>query len=141
MVKLVLVGMLLALLATSSVAIGAQPGSEVRGQAKVQIGGDAVSVSHIEVNAWLDEDGAHGTLDWIGGVGPDTVPPAFPWHMDVTSIDLSGNTAEVCWVVVHSVVPGDIGTEDCFAFTDNRATGAPDEINGEPIEAGNIVVR
>ena len=142
MKKLLLVAVLLALLATTSVAMAAQPGSEVRGHGKVQIGDPAdVSVSQIGVNAWLDTNGAHGTLDWIGGVGSDTVPPAFPWHMDVTSIDLSGNTAEVCWVVVHSVAPGDIGVEGCFDFTDNSASGAPDEIDGEPIEAGNIIVR
>ena len=102
MKKLLLVAVLLALLATTSVAMAAQPGSEVRGHGKVQIGDpEDVSVSQIDVNAWLDTNGAApGTLDWIGGVGSDTVPPAFPWHMDVTSIALSGNTAEVCWVVV-----------------------------------------
>lgn len=142
MKKLVLLPMLLALLATTSVAIAAQPGSEVRGHGKVQLFGDTVSVSQIDVNAWLDGDGvAQGTLDWIGGVGPDTVPPAYPWHMDVKSIAVSGTTATVCWVVVHSVVPGDIGADGCFDFTDNRAVGVPDEIDGEPIEAGNIIVR
>jgi len=148
MKKLVLVGMLLTLLVTTSMAMAAKPGSEVRGDGKVQIGGNAVSVSQIHVNAWVDGDGvAHGTLDWIGGVSPGTVPPAFPWRMDVTSIDVSGNTAEVCWVVVHSVVPADIGVASCFDFTDNRATGAPDEIASAfdgvdvPIEAGNIIVR
>ena len=40
---------------------------------------------------------------------------------------------------LHSVAPGDIGVEGCFDFTDNSATGAPDEIDGEPIEAGNII--
>ena len=125
----------------------AAPQSEVRGQGKVQLFGDTVSVSEISVNAWLDENGAaHGMLTWIGGVSPGTVPPAYPWQMDVTSIALSGNTATVCWVVVHSVVPGDIGVSDCFDFTDNRATGTPDEIGlfgspSIPIEAGNIIVR
>jgi hypothetical protein len=61
--------------------------------------------------------------------------------MDVTSIDVTGNTATVCWVVVHSVFPDDIGADGCFDFTDNRATGSPDEIDGEPIQAGNIVIR
>ena len=100
-----------------------------------------VSVSQIDVNAWLDTNGASpGTLEWIGSVVSDTVPPAFPWHMDVTSIALSGNTAEVCWLSFDSVAPGDIGVEGYFDFTDNSATGAPDEIDGEPIEAGNIIV-
>jgi hypothetical protein len=139
--------MLLALLVVASVAMAAKPASEVRGHGKVQLGDPAdVSVSQIDVNAWLDENGAHGTLDWIGGVGSDTVPPAYPWHMAVTSIEVSGNTAEVCWVVVHSVVPEDIGSDGCFDFTDNGATSAPDEIDfagepGVPIEAGNIIVR
>jgi len=142
MKKLVLLPMLLALLVVASVAMAAQPVSEVRGHGKVQIGDPAVvSVSQIAVNAWTDANGVHGTLEWIGGVGPDTVPPAYPWHMDVTSIDVTGNTAHVEWVVVHSVVPEDIGVTGFFDFTDNRATGAPDTIDGEPIEAGNIVVR
>jgi hypothetical protein len=143
MKKLVFVLMLLALLVTPSLALAEQPGYEVRGQGKVQFGGeDEFSVSHISVNAWLDGNGvAHGMLTWVGGVPPETVPPAFPWQMDVTSIVFSGNTATVCWVVVHSVVPGDIGVSDCFDFTDNRATGAPDEIDGVPLEAGNIIVR
>lgn len=121
----------------------AAPQSEVRGQGKVQLGGDDISVSHISVNAWLDDNGvAHGMMNWTGGVTIGAVvPPAYPWHMNVTSIDFSGNTATVCWVVVHSVVPDDIGISDCFDFTDNSATGEPDEILGIPIEAGNIIVR
>jgi hypothetical protein len=142
MKKLVLLPMLLALLVVASVAMAAQPGSEVRGHGKVQIGDPAdVSVSQIVVDAWTDADGVHGMLEWTGGVGPDAVPPAVPWHMDVTSIDVTGNTATVCWVVVHSVFPDDIGADGCFDFTDNRATGSPDEIDGEPIQAGNIVIR
>ena len=149
MKKLVLLSLFLALFVTTSVAMAGKPASEVRGHGKVQLFGDAVSVSQIEVNAWLDGAGvAHGSLNWTGGVGPETVPPALPWHMDVTSIVVSGTTATVCWVVVHSVVPEDIGLDGCFDFTDNSATGAPDEIASDfdpgvsvPIEAGNIIVR
>jgi hypothetical protein len=117
--------------------------SEVRGHAKVQLGDPSVvSVSEINVNVWVDKNGdAQGMLNWVGGVGPEAVPPALPWHMQVTSIDFSGNTATVCWVVVHSVFPEEIGISDCFDFTDNGATGQPDEIVGVPIEAGNIIVR
>ena len=139
MKKLLLVGVVLALGVTTSVAMAGKPGSQVRGQGKVQFGDPAAfSVSHISVNAWADGAGvAHGSLEWVGGVGPDTRPPAYPWHMAVTSIDVTGNTAKVCWVVVKAPIPGDIGITDCFDFTD----GAPDTINGESIQAGNITVR
>lgn len=121
----------------------AAPQSEVRGHGKVQLGDATISVSQINVNAWLDENGvAHGMLNWTGGVPiGSVVPPAYPWQMDVTSIEFSGNTATVCWVVVHSVVPEDIGIADCFDFTDNGATGTTDQIDGVAIEAGNIIVR
>ena len=142
MKKLVFVLMLLALLVTPSLALAGKPRYEVRGQGKVQLFGDDVSVSHVSVNAWVNGNGvAQGRLTWVGGVSPNALPTAYPWQMDVTSIEISGNTATVCWVVVHAVVPEDIGIEDCFDFTDNRATGAPDEISGVPLEAGNIIVR
>ena len=143
MKKIVLgVATVLVVLIAASVAMAAKPGSQVRGQGKVQIGDPATtSVSHISVNAWADSDGvAHGTVEWTGGVGPN-VPPPVPWHTDVTSIDISGNTAEVCFVVVHSVFPADIGITSCLDFTDNAATNAPDEIEGAPIQGGNIIVR
>lgn len=127
--------------ASASPALAA-PQGEVCGQGKVQLPANVpVTVSHISVNAWLDENGAHGQLTWVGGVTPDTVPRAYPWQMDVTSIEFAGNTAKVCWEVVHSVVSEDIGFSDCFDFTDNGATGAPDEIVGQPLESGNIIVR
>lgn len=135
--KLALLPLLLAALAMASVAMAAKPVSQVRGQGKVQLGTD-VSVSHVSVNAWADGAGvAHGSLEWVGGVSPGTQPPAYPWHMDVTSIQVSGNTATVCWVVVLAPVPEDIGIDGCFDFTD----GAPDSIDGVPIQAGNIIVR
>ena len=33
-----------------------------------------------------------------------------------------------------------LGLMGCFDFTDNRASGSPDTIDGEPIQAGNIVI-
>lgn len=139
------VGLFAALLVTS-VAMAGEPLSEVRGHGKVQLGPAELSVSQISVNAWTDGDGvAHGSLEWIGGVDSEARPTAYPWHMDVTSIDVSGNTATVCWVVVRAVNPDDIGTESCFEFTD----GSPDTIHADfnaadppsPLQAGNIIVR
>jgi hypothetical protein len=132
------VGLFSALIVTS-LAMAGKPATQVRGQGKVQLGDPAdVSVSHVSVNAWADGAGvAHGSLEWVGGVGPDTKPTAYPWHMNVTSIDVIGNTATVCWVVVLAPVPDDTGIEDCFVFTD----GTPDTIAAQPIKAGNIIVR
>ena len=56
MKKLVFVLMLLALLVTPSLALAGKPRYEVRGQGKVQLFGDDVSVSHVSVNAWVDGD-------------------------------------------------------------------------------------
>jgi len=103
----------------------------------------------ISVDAWLDDDGvAQGSINWVGdaafipgdplffGLGG----PALPWHIDVTDIAFDGNTAYVAGVIVHSVFPSDIGTPVFLSFTDNSGTGQPDEINGEPIVAGNITL-
>lgn len=146
MKKLVLVALLsLALLVTASVAMAAKPASQVRGQGTVQITGAGTSVSHIAVNAWLDGNGVpHGMVQWTGGVPAGTKPTPDPWHTAVTSIDFTGNTVEVCFVVVHSVIPSEIGLTDCLTFTDNAATGTPDTIDHGhgpvPIQAGNITV-
>jgi hypothetical protein len=146
MKKFVVAVMMLALGVSASMAIASgTPGSQVRGAGEVQLGDSATaSVSHISVNAWVDGAGvARGSLEWTGGVGPTIRPPAYPWHMDVTSIDVSGNTARVCWVVVLAAVPADIGTESCFDFTDG-----PDMIHADfnpgpasLLQAGNIIVR
>jgi hypothetical protein len=143
MKKIVLgVAMVLVLLVATSVAMAAKPASQVRGQGTVQLGDAALySVSHIAVNAWLDGNGApHGTVQWTGGVPAGTVPTPDPWHTDVTSIDISGNTAEVCFVVTHAVIGSEIGLTSCKTFVDNAATSAPDTIDGVPIQAGNITV-
>src|SRR4029077_13677645 len=72
-------------------AIATAPQRSVQGQGQVQLFADGSSVSHIAVNAWLDRNGvAHGTVDWIGGVPPGTVPTAFPWHISVTEIIFNG---------------------------------------------------
>jgi len=125
--------------------------SAVRGHGKAQVqSGDEFLTSQISVDAWLDDDGAHGTVVWVGGVPftpghPQKAGPADPWLIDVTNILFDGNTAHVFGVVVHSVFPADIGTEVPFLFTDNSGTGEPDEIgvfgsDPVPIVAGNIVV-
>ena len=145
--KLVVVGIVLALGVTASMAMASgKPGSQVRGAGKVQLGDSATtSVSHISVNAWVDGAGvARGSLQWTGGVSFDSNPTAFPWHLDVTSIDVSGNTARVCFVVVSSPNPDDLGVPSCFDFTD----GSPDTIHSDfnpgpasSLQAGNITIR
>ena len=115
----------------------------VRGHGEVD-NGPVLSSSQISVNAWLDANGvAHGTMVWVGAVVPASLPktgPADPWFIDVTDIVFDGDTAYVSGIVAHSVFPEDIGTPVSFAFTDNSGTGQPDEIDGDPIVAGNITV-
>jgi hypothetical protein len=119
----------------------------VRGHGKLD-NGPGLSVSEITVDAWLDDFGfAHGSMDWIGDIS-NTPPygntglagPALPWHIDVTEIIFNGDTAYVVGVVTHSVSPTDIGTTVIFTFTDNSDLGLPDEIDGQPILAGNFTV-
>ncbi len=104
--------------------------------------GDGLSPSEISIDAWIDDNGvSQGTITFIGDVfrlRPTGL--ADPWIMEVTDIIFDGNTAYVTAVVVQSVFPTDIGTELEFSFTDNSATGEPDEIDGTPIVAGNITV-
>ncbi len=149
MKKLVLLPMLLALLATTSVAMGAggtQSVSTVQGHGKVQFGegtNPLPNVSQITVNAWLDGAGAaHGTMGWVGGfVGKGSkAGPADPWNLAVTDITVNGNTVSVTGIVVHSVFPSEIGLTQTFDFVDNGASGTPDTINGVAIQAGNIVI-
>jgi hypothetical protein len=132
----------LALTVGVATATAGKPGSQVRGQGKVQLGDAAtISVSHIAVNAWLDGNGVpHGTVQWTGGVPAGTLPTPDPWHTAVTSIDISGNTAKVCFVVTHAVIGSEVGSTSCKTFVDNAATSAPDSIDGVPIQAGNITV-
>ena len=114
----------------------------VRGHGEVNNG--TVSPSQVSVDAWLDATGvAHGTMVWVGDVALGSLPKtgsADPWFIDVTDIVFDGDTAYVSGVVAHSVFPADVGSPVLFIFTDNSGTGAPDEINGEPIAAGNITV-
>jgi hypothetical protein len=147
MKKLVLLPMLLALLATTSAAMGAggaQSVSTVQGHGKVQFAGNPLpNVSQINVNAWLDGAGvAHGSMGWVGGfVGKGSkAGPADPWDIAVTDITVNGNTATVCGIVAHSVFPSEIGLSQCFDFTDNSASGTPDTIDDVAIQAGNIIL-
>jgi hypothetical protein len=134
-------GLMTALLLGLSPAVASA--QSVRGHGKVG-NGPGFSPSEISVNAWLDAHGvAHGSIVWIGDVQPGSLPeggPADPWFIDVTYISFDGNTALVWGTVAHSLFPWDIGTPVFFAFTDNREIGLPDEINAQPIEAGNITV-
>lgn len=113
----------------------------VRGFGEVPNGG-GLSPSEISVDAWVDDNGvAQGTVTWVGDVFFDTpAGPADPWLIEVYDLVFFGNTAVVSGVVVHSVFPSDIGSGVQFFFTDNSGTGQPDEIDGSPIVAGNIVV-
>jgi hypothetical protein len=122
----------------------------VQGHAKVSLEPGSQLVSEIGVNAWLDADGvAHGRMVWVGDVAHGTLPKgglADPWFINVTDLVFDGNTAYVTGTVSHSIFPDDIGTEIRLGFTDNSATGEPDEILaflpfGIPVEAGNITVR
>jgi hypothetical protein len=122
---------------------GVAAAQSVSGHGKLD-NGPNLSPSQISVDAWLDADGvAHGSMVWVGDISPGSLPmagPADPWFIDVTDIVFDGNTAYVTGVVSHSVFPTDIGNVVSFAFTDNSGTGQPDEIDGQPIEAGNITV-
>jgi hypothetical protein len=119
----------------------------VRGQGELD-NGPNLSPSHITVDAWLDASGGvHGKMTWIGDISnvppyADLGPagPADPWLIDVTDLVFDGDTAYVAGVVSHSVFPTDIGRTVIFTFTDNSDLGLPDEINGEPIVAGNFTV-
>jgi hypothetical protein len=109
------------------------------------------SFQHIAVNAWLDDQGvAHGMMTWEGDIG-QSLPggitgnglpggPSQPFIIDVTDIFFVGNTAFVSGVVIASIKGQGNGSGAFFAFTDNSGTGEPDEIDGVPIDAGNITV-
>jgi len=115
----------------------------VRGHGKVQLGPASIySPSEISVDAWLDDDGvAYGTIAWIGD-SPFAIPggPADPFIIDVQEIVFDGNTAYVTGVVVASAEGLFNGFLETLIFTDNSGTAEPDEIDGEPIVAGNITV-
>jgi hypothetical protein len=142
-------------LGLSCVIAGALSGSftpiatagSVSGHGKVVLN-PSFSTAQISVDAWTDDEGvAQGTVIFVGDV-PTSHPesssgpagPADPWLMEVTEITFDGNTAYVIAVVVHSVFPSEIGTELEIIFTDNSATGEPDEIDFISIDAGNITV-
>ncbi len=113
----------------------------VRGFGEVPNGG--LSASEISVDAWLDDDGvAQGDITWIGDdfLLPGVFSPAEPFIMEVTQIIFDGNTAYVSGIVIASPEGLFDGQAETFSFTDNSGTGEPDEIDGSPIVAGNIVV-
>jgi hypothetical protein len=106
---------------------------------------------HVEVNAWLDNNVAQGTISWQGDVfqplpggqgGFRDGGPSVPYILQVTSLSfIDANNAYVCGIVVASPEGVGNGAEYCFTFTDNGGTGQPDAIDGVPIAAGNIIVR
>jgi hypothetical protein len=120
--------------------------TSVQGHGKA-LNEEPFSDAEISVNAWLDENGVHGTAVWVGGTTPRRPGgPADPWLIDVTQLTFDGNTAHVLGVVVHAVFPEEIGIQVPMDFTDNSGTGQPDEIGvfggaSVPIVAGNIIVR
>jgi hypothetical protein len=100
----------------------------------------------ISVNAWLDNKGvAHGKMTWEGDnfqpLPGGRINPSNPYIMDVLDLSFVGNTAVVFGVVTASPQSEVNGSVWWFTFTDNIGTGEPDEINGVPIDAGNIIVR
>ncbi|MDC0672131.1 hypothetical protein [Nannocystis radixulma] len=108
-IPLVLVVPLLS--AVLSLDVNAKPPATgvVRGHGKVPSSAGGFLPSQISINAWLDSEGAHGRVIWIGDF--EFVPgdpqgkggPADPWFIDVTSISfLPNNSAEICGVVVHA---------------------------------------
>jgi hypothetical protein len=137
-------GALAALLFALSPAIAAA--QSVRGHGEISNGPD-FSPSQISVNAWLDAAGvAHGLITWEGDIF-DPAPgnlgpggPSDPFLIEVTGIVFDGDTAIVSGVVVSSPKGIGNGLFEEFSFTDNSAIGLPDEIDGQPILAGNITV-
>ena len=118
----------------------------MRGHGEVDNGPD-FSPSQISVDAWLDAAGvAHGMMTWEGDIfvpqpgnlGPGG--PADPFIIDVTDIVFDGNTAYVSGVVASSPQGISDGQFVEFSFTDNSDLGLPDEIDFQPIVAGNITV-
>jgi hypothetical protein len=129
--------------------------SEVKGSGYFKIYNGAPDTQnqfrHISVNAWVDEDGfAQGWMTWQGDVtqalpamGPVELVggPSVPFFIVVTDIVFDGNSAHVTGIVVSSPTRLDEGSLVGFSFTDNSSTGDPDEIDGQPIEAGRITLR
>ncbi len=113
----------------------------VQGHGKFNNAGYSLD-DEISVNACLDKWGnAHGYVVWTGDVPKgDRGGPSDPWIIEVTGLFFDGNTVYVQGVIVHSVFPQDIGQVVGLSFTDNSGTGQPDQVNGNFIEAGNIIV-
>jgi hypothetical protein len=118
----------------------------VSGHGKID-NGPGLSPSEISVNAWIDADGiVQGMVNWTGDIANSshlfwgTGGPADPWHIAVYDLEIQGNSALVTGVVVNSPGGQADGQVVQFLFTDNSGTGEPDEINGQPILAGNISI-
>src|SRR5262249_13540721 len=111
----------------------------VRGHGRV----DGEISGQISVNAWLDDRNAcHGYVIWTGPINPgDSYGTADPWLIKLNGLRFDRNNAYIDGSVAFSQFPDDIGRRVFFVFTDNSGTGEPDEINGIPIEDGNIIVR
>jgi hypothetical protein len=105
--------------------------------------------AHINIKAWVDEDGfAQGKMSWIGD-NPQPLPgghgefgkgPANPYILEVTGLWVDGNTAYVEAVAVSSPQGEVDGEYFYFTFTDNFAYDEPDEMDGVPLDTGNFVV-
>lgn len=158
-------GVLLLLL----VVLLATPAHSQRGQAVYSVSGhavwdliagtpeaDAQFIDQISINAWVDDAGeAHGTITWTSvfhNVPADPEDPdyppgpgssGYPWHMDVTYLDVEGNVAYVWAEVVSSPqFPDDVG-ELAFFKIEDKGNGAPDPsdtINNDDLVAGNLIV-
>jgi hypothetical protein len=118
----------------------------VRGHGKID-NGPNISPSQISVDAWIDANGdVQGMMDWVGDIAnnvpytPGTGGPADPFHIEVTYLFFYGNSVYVFGIVVNSPQGASDGQGVSFTFTDNSDIGLPDEIDGQPILAGNITV-
>jgi hypothetical protein len=122
-------------------------GQTVRGHGKISNGPD-LSPSQISVNVWVDDTGAaQGMMAWTGDIPttppypPGTGGPSEPFIVGVYGVLFDGNSAFVFGIVVNSPQGAFDGEFVSFTFTDNSATGDPDQIDGQPILAGNITIR
>jgi hypothetical protein len=113
-------------------------------------------INSIDVNAWLDGNGnVHGRVIWNWSHNNGQGSPqqgSYPWYMQVTTLQISGNAAYIEATVVRSPKsPGDVGTHVGFWIYDNGSGHSATDFfvlpsasyyywNFQPIK-GNFTVR
>ena len=137
----------LAVVVTSGVVPGVASAQSVRGFAQAAVDDYVFLPITVSVNAWLDDDGvAHGQVSWFGdtyyvpGVGHYPGGPANPWILQVTDIIFDGNSATVSGIAAPAAFPDAPGFTVWFEFTDNGPGGKYDEVDGNPLLAGNVTI-